>query len=418
MNTDIALIAAAGIPSSHTDAERDPAQRRATAALAVLLIFSAFILLAVGLSNLRHGSDWAIADWLINYSGGFVRRGLSGSGALLLRPLHLSPPIAILLLQLVLYTWILLAVWLLLRRARWTLALLALVFSPATLHFPLMDPNFAFRKEIFFFALLGGLLLLLRAAAPTAAMITLLTLGCAICVLSHEALVIFFPYLFAALLLGLPRARHALICAALPALLTAVLLVLVSRHPGMLRLAAPSALPLAAPLQIHLRACAEAPSLISRTLRRMPAARSRRVAFAEHYNRIIPELVALTLLPVLLQLCSLWREGHRRTVNIVTLAMLAASIASTSLFFYGTDWTRWIYIHAFSLMLLLAFAAAQRKRVLSAAPSAALFSGTSLRRSLTVTALLLYVFGWNLSLYQPRVPMGGLIHYIVKQLRA
>ncbi len=388
-------------------------QRTFTTALTWLLVFSALILAGLGIYNLRRNSDWAVADWLINYSGGFVRRGFLGSLALFAGPFHLSPAISILVLQCALYAVILLSVWRLLDRVQWTFPLAALVFSPATLQFPLMDPNFAFRKEILFFALLSVSLLLLRNGADKAVLIALLTGGCAVCVLSHEALIVFFPYLLGALLLHLPRARQAFTWASLPGVTAGALFVAVSRHPGNAVLSSAVCSSLGGTLTDPPSGlCGGAIAYLAR-----PAAYARgevqRVAHAEHYSRVMPPLIALTLCPILLQLRSLWRDGRHREVCIIAAAGLTAAAASVSLFLYGTDWTRWIYIHAFSLMLLL-ISMAQHRQEPDSAYDPAQVGRNPLRLRLATAVLLLYIFAWNLSLYQPKLPFGGLIHFLYK----
>jgi hypothetical protein len=44
----------------------------------IYLILLAFSGIAEAVMKLRRWNDWTAGDWLINYSGGFVRRGLPG----------------------------------------------------------------------------------------------------------------------------------------------------------------------------------------------------------------------------------------------------------------------------------------------------------------------------------------------------
>lgn len=387
-----------------------------TVALALLLLLSVCVLTPLGIYNVHQHSDWAVGDWLINYSGGFVRRGLTGSFALLATPLHVPPPAVILCLQLCLYTVILTVLWRILRQVQWTVPLLALVFSPATLQFPLMDPNFAFRKEILFFALLGTVLWQLKTRISAAAIILTLCFGSAICVLSHEALLIFLPYLFAALWLGLPRARRPLTWAVLPAISAGVAFMAVSTHPGTAATARTVCSSLGGTLTYPPSGlCGGAIAYLSRS---SSQARGdvQRVAAAEHYSRIMPVLILLGLLPIILQLRALWVAGQRRQVRIIATAALVSMAGSISLFLYGTDWTRWIYIHCFSLMLLLIFTAPQRDRTAPAsqAQNPRLFPNSRPARLALASLLTLYLLAWHLSLYQPKVPFGGLIHYLHK----
>ena len=61
------------------------------------------VLLSEVLSLLFH-PQWTIADWLINYSHGFVRRGLAGEIILLVAHLvHLPPTITTMIVQMIIY---------------------------------------------------------------------------------------------------------------------------------------------------------------------------------------------------------------------------------------------------------------------------------------------------------------------------
>lgn len=224
---------ASTLPSSHPD----PIPWLTRIAAAFLLILAAW-LVVLGLFNLRHPSDWAMGDWLINYTGGFVRRGLLGEMALLLRnTLHLPLLWSVLLLQWALYAVILLGTWRLVRKLRWNWWTAAIVFSPATLAFVLQDPAFAFRKEILFFALLlfalwGSRPEREQTAVRRIGFSLLLAAGCAVCLLAHEGLLVFFPYLFAAGCLRTRCWRQAAVLCAPAAGVSLVIFALASHFPG------------------------------------------------------------------------------------------------------------------------------------------------------------------------------------------
>lgn len=165
----------------------------------------AFLLVVFGTLKFAEsgGDSWRVGDWLINYSGGFVRRGLFG--ALLhglARGLQLAPMSTI---YIVLWTQV--GLWLafvsaslfLLRRnlasGWWGAALVCA--CPATLWFEAYHQN-GFRKELL------GLVLLAFAAVwmnlrPTRAEATLrvATWASVPIVLCHEANLVFLPFLFA-----------------------------------------------------------------------------------------------------------------------------------------------------------------------------------------------------------------------------
>ncbi len=388
------------------------------------LVLLAAWLLVLGLSNVAHRSDWAMGDWLINYSGGFVRRGLVGALVRLLVPLHVPSLWAVLLLQWSLYAVVLGAVWSTVRPLRWSVWLAALFFSPATLAFALQEPSFAFRKEILYFALLAGVLQRFvrssarKAVGPApsnAGFSALLCAGCAVCVLSHEALIVFLPYLLAALLLGFEDRGRALRCFSAPAVVSLALFACVSRFPGDAAVSQAVCRSLGGELSPPSNGlCGGAIDYLARSPQQAHA-EVRRVARSEHYVARMPWLVGLALAPALVGVGSLWRAWPF-AARVLLGAMASAWPLSTFLFFYGTDWTRWIFIHTFSLFLLLLFA--ERVRQCNR-PAAVCLAGSAGRAvwAAAIVVTLFYCFGWELTPYrQPRWPYSGLMHFVQHDL--
>ncbi|NEO87084.1 MAG: hypothetical protein F6J87_22915 [Spirulina sp. SIO3F2] len=95
-----------------------------------------------------------LADWLINYQGGFVRRGLIGEA---LFQIHLWTQIDVGLLatslQLTVYFTYFLLAGLILLRTRSIASYWLIIFSPFLFRFQLQGHGGGFRKEILFFAL-------------------------------------------------------------------------------------------------------------------------------------------------------------------------------------------------------------------------------------------------------------------------
>ncbi len=402
-------------------AEATVAERGATRAAQVFLLCIATWLGVLGLFNLRHPSDWAMGDWLINYSGGFVRRGLTGELALLLRAAHMPLLWTILLLQWTMYGIVLLGVWRLISDVRWNWWRFALFFSPATLAFVLLDPPFAFRKDILFFALLA---LTLRLGTRTDREKThssswllpssLLTAGCAVCILSHEGLIVFFPYLFGALYLVSSNVRRSVQIFALPALVSVALFAVVSRFPGDAQVAdtvcrsiggtrtSPPSGICGGAIDYLAHNAAYAHQEVLRSM------------LAGHYWRHVPWLFVLPLVPVIMGLTQLWRRDRAASQVLMAIAALAW-LMSISVFYYGTDWTRWIYIHTFSLMVLLLFAARQQGST-TVEQTSALFGPRLGARWASWALLLVYCFGWELSMYGQRPLYGSFVRFVTHNL--
>lgn len=94
------------------------------------------------------GHNWGTGEWLINYGGGFIRRGLFGE---LLLNLPLSGEISLLILvfsQFVLYffIWVFLIKFLFLKNFHWSV--IVLICSPAGILFVSWDTNVFIRKEL------------------------------------------------------------------------------------------------------------------------------------------------------------------------------------------------------------------------------------------------------------------------------
>src|SRR5579875_3659727 len=79
---------------------------------------------------------YPIADWLINYTQGFVRRGLPGEMILLAaRVLHIPPPWMVVVVQIAVYVALLAVVYKLAKPLRRSMLWYCMMFSPAALAF-------------------------------------------------------------------------------------------------------------------------------------------------------------------------------------------------------------------------------------------------------------------------------------------
>jgi len=161
-----------------------------------------------------------VGDWLINYSGGFVRRGLPGSLVMLLHRGTGAPlPWVAFSLQVSVFLVFLACVYQLAKGIRWSYLMTAVLLSPATLAFTVLDPTFAgLRKEILLFAALGVTIWALMSDRlkdrQLSVMLSILVVGVT---LSHEAmLVVAGPYLFAAVLIHTMSLRRAIRICVLP----------------------------------------------------------------------------------------------------------------------------------------------------------------------------------------------------------
>ncbi len=101
--------------------------------------------------SLRENS-WIAGDWLINYSGGLVRRGLSGEIILFFnRILHVEILNLLIFFQVSIFSLFIFFLFSILKKKQINILYLFLLLSPATISFTFFDPLAVGRKENIFF---------------------------------------------------------------------------------------------------------------------------------------------------------------------------------------------------------------------------------------------------------------------------
>ena len=357
---------------------------------------------------------WIDGEWLINYSGGLIRRGLVGAVLLgTARVLHLPLIWLTLAVQVAAYALFFWCVWLLTAGVRWSWPLVLALLSPATLTFSVLDPPSAVRKEVLLFVAVALLGLLLVRGGRLVLASGLLAVAAPALVLSHEALVVFFPYLFAPFFALLPW-RRALRLVLLPAVLAALALLAVARHPG--NLVQAEAVCRTVSAAVGQRVLLDQPDGVCggaiAYLERSPSQAREDTVAAErvyHYPERYTIPAVLSLLPAAWLIgAGLRSRGGRRQGAVWMLAAgLVAGLASIALFLVARDWGRWINIHATCLLLL----ALMVERPAESLPM--VWRGW--RRALAGVGLLLYTAAWTLpavGIYQGRYGYLDLLRYM------
>jgi hypothetical protein len=312
---------------------------------------------AYGLIVTRISRNWIISDWLINYRGGFVRRGLPGQIAYSLSHLlHISTVSCVVFFYLSLYGIFLAATRRLALHSSRSLWLLALIFSPATFAFQILHAQGGFRKEIIYLVALTSLAVWLREMQPTSVAVSIsLTIAVLVCVLSHESLLFYSPYFVAVLLLsGLPINVVARVCIA-PAIAAMVAAVWCSMHHGNAAVASQicSSLgyKLLSPASHDICGSGAIPYLGNTSS--MARAETLLAATQNHYLAIFPWFALAALIPAIMESIALVRAGGQRDVLTLWSCVAVSFCASIVLFLYAQDWGRWIYIHVTSITVLL-----------------------------------------------------------------
>ncbi len=119
--------------------------------LSILFIFSIFFL------HLKHsvGNDSTISEWLINYSGGFTKRGIIGHFSIFLADLlSIKLREAILLFQILIVGIYYILLFNFLKDVTFDRVLLLSIFTPIFLLYPVAEIEVLARKETFLFAIM------------------------------------------------------------------------------------------------------------------------------------------------------------------------------------------------------------------------------------------------------------------------
>jgi hypothetical protein len=112
------------------------------------------ILLVIFWLNIKHtvGNDSSISEWLINYQGGFTRRGLGGElGIALSNLLNISLRRSIFLIQTIIHTSYLMFIYFYLKEIKFNIVQLFALYTPIFLLYPLAELEVLGRKEIILF---------------------------------------------------------------------------------------------------------------------------------------------------------------------------------------------------------------------------------------------------------------------------
>ncbi len=154
-------------------------------------------------------SDWQYADWLINYQGGFIRRGLIGE-LLFKAHIFLSINLDTLVLFFVIFLYIILII-LLIKSLKFldNSKIDTLIFlSPGFFIYPIMNSEVIGRKEILLFISLG-LIVFFEKKIKDKYLILTIVLTILILSLTHSGLLFYSPYLiFLYLLIKLERLKN------------------------------------------------------------------------------------------------------------------------------------------------------------------------------------------------------------------
>ena len=334
--------------------------------LDIFYLYIGLVTLINGFIATRAMRGWILGDWLINYEGGFVRRGLAGEMLLQLgRLFHTTPVLFAVLCYLSLYAVFFLSFRDIASRAVKDFWVYALILSPATLSFQVLHRGSGFRKEVIYLAALALFVALLERTRMTQTLVVLYVAGVLIVsTLCHEGLIFYAPYFVAALLISGRSAMQTVRLCAVPMVCGAVAFGFCYSHLG------------------NAATASQICSSIGYTLQAVPGStdicssgaipylvKTRATAGQEAWTKILdyqylwifPCYFALALLPAIAESILLVRSGMRREARILWGTFTVSFLGTLVLFRYAVDWGRWIYIHVVSITVLLLFMEGKRR---------------------------------------------------------
>lgn len=326
-----------------------------TAVLSVLLALLLIPAFVASYNNLlavhRIWHPFTVGDWLINYAGGFVRRGLMGEILMLLsNATGLSISTLLFALQIGLLVAFFACVVRLIFAQRNVWPFLLLTVSPVILMFQVHDAAGGFRKEQMHIVLLA---IVAVAAVSTDTnrfrrIIRIAALAYPLLILSHEMLAIYMPYLVALALCRLGADRRTVLELGLLTLPSVAAFGLAYWYTGSpQQVAAICASLTSAPLSD----CAgnTAVGWLSKSLDYGHGAVMARVreGFYISFFLQLSGLCLIGFLPAIARVRLLWRH------QLALLAILMSVAGTLLLFTVALDWGRFIYVHCVSLFLVL-----------------------------------------------------------------
>jgi hypothetical protein len=355
-------------------------------------------------------NNFVVGDWLINYSGGFVRRGLPGAIALFLQKhTGIAPQWHVWWMQCCVFVLLLVCIARLSRGLRWTPLLAAILLSPVGIGSTMTDPDSGVRKEVLLFAALGIFACVLEFLPPMPrvrkemVLSGSLTFMLIITMLSHEAPVVATPYFVALLIAARYDWKSILRICALPAICCGITLLIVLAHPGNVPIATAICASLGEQMvPWHSPAENVCSGSIEWLQFPLAQARERFIPYLQafHSVRFYSILAIPTFAPLLWAYARLWKsEPLRRSLKAIALLVFLSMLGMILLCYSAFDWGRWIHMEVMGLTLLLLVL--ERRN-----PSTPTPPKSPMRRYAAIAAVALYATAWSLPYALPHRPRG------------
>ncbi len=315
-----------------------------------LLIFFTTFIEAVKAFHIH--APCRIGDWLINYQGGFVRRGLIGSLIYVFSSFTgISPGWCVVAIQILLYALFFFYSYRILLKIKNLVLYAFLIFSPYIFTFQINCVKGGFRKEIIYFVFLIITIYYSNKLSKVdfKRFFKFVLLLFPFAVLNHEMLFIFLPYIIAIYVIEFSfREMKSLLPYVIPSFF-AFLISLIFHGDALtsekifISLGKLNYLISQGPGSIKYLSCTAKDGFDSVKL-----------LFWRYlyWYLIVIELILLAFYP-LFPFIKRFKESFRDKFCVVRYLILFSLCLNVPLLFVATDWGRFIYIHSVSVLFIL-----------------------------------------------------------------
>jgi hypothetical protein len=296
-----------------------------------------------------NNNNWRIGDWLINYKGGFIRRGFFGEIVFqLFLHTNIAPNLYVFLFQVLFYLCYFIFSFLLLKQQKYIIPYVLLIFSPFIFTFQLHDVQGGYRKEIVYFAILAFMVWFARNnnVNTFGKVFIIMLLMYPLVILSHEMSAVYLPYV---LIVYVVKVRLNI---NLKSLIVIVLLLGLSLICFVMSIISQGTEDQVIAIYSSLGGYAPADGGAISWLSKNPTSLVNLVVSNIYERRFLNTYFIVLMLSFLafIPILSKYKIIFRNRINL--LLFFVSIFGTVPLFMFAVDWGRFIYIHLVSLFII------------------------------------------------------------------
>tara|TARA_X000000950_G_scaffold275970_1_gene363127 strand:+ start:774 stop:2039 length:1266 start_codon:yes stop_codon:yes gene_type:complete len=363
------------------------------------LLFTFFLVFySIFYLYLKHdvGNDWSISEWLINYQGGFTRRGLGGEINIFLADFF-SLPLrdTIFFLQTIVHLTYLVFLFIYLKDFRLDILQIFALFSPLFLLYPIAELEALGRKEMFIFLFFIFVIFFSKEEFHKNVVNFIVFIFFPLVCLIWEQIILFAPF-FAVILIN--KNKLYLFSETLTKLLlifssTIVVMIIVFAFP--LSNEGHEIMCKYLELEFSERCYGSADLLIKNTIYFDTFSIHKRTQFTDYLRYLIIFFVGFLPLYLCISKNQFTNKDNFITKNFKPIYLfLTIYIPILLLFAFGHDWGRWIHIQ-YSLSILLYLYLIKNNIISNNFNYKILIEYFFKRKKLLIFIFFVYAFFWN-----------------------